>query len=59
MPKACSDFTSLPSAQRQHPRRCSLARDQKPPPLVRQADRKLGFVDNLVGKHVMQISLSQ
>lgn len=54
--KAClqqptyADVTSVPLAQRQHPRRSSLARNQKPPPLVRQADRKLNFVDNLVGK---------
>lgn len=45
-----ADITSVPLAQRQHPRRSSLARNQKPPPLVRQADRKLNFVDNLVGE---------
>ena len=45
-----ADITSVPSEQRQHPRRCSLPRNQKPPPLVRQAERKLNFVDNLVGK---------
>lgn len=45
-----ADVTSVPSEQRQHPRRCSLARNQRPPPLVRQAERKLTFVDNLVGK---------
>lgn len=45
-----ADATSVPSAQRQHPRRCSLAKNQKPPPLVRQAERKHNFVDNLVGK---------
>lgn len=42
--------SSLPSDQRQHPRRCSLARNQRPPPLVRQCERKVNFVDNLVGK---------
>jgi hypothetical protein len=42
--------TSVPAQQRQHPRRSSLARNQRPPPLVRQADRKVNFVDNLVGE---------
>jgi hypothetical protein len=45
-----ADVTSVPSQQRQHPRRSSLAKNQRPPPLVRQADRKVNFVDNLVGK---------
>jgi hypothetical protein len=49
-PLSYADITSAPSEQRQNPRRCSLARNQKPPPLVRQAERKLTFVDNLVGK---------
>jgi hypothetical protein len=44
-----ADVTSVPSQQRQHPRRSSLAKHQRPPPLVRQADRKVNFVDNLVG----------
>lgn len=47
-----ADVTSVPAPQRQHPRRCSLSRNQKPPPLVRQRDRKINFVDNLVGKHM-------
>jgi hypothetical protein len=42
--------TSVPAQQRQHPRRSSLAKHQRPPPLVRQADRKVNFVDNLVGE---------
>lgn len=42
--------TSVPAPQRQHPRRCSISKAQKPPPLVRQRDRKINFVDNLVGK---------
>jgi PHO85 cyclin-5 len=37
--------------QRQHPRRCSLAGGQRPPQLVRQSDRKVNFVDNLVGEY--------
>lgn len=45
-----ADVTSVPAQQRQHPRRSSLARNQRPPPLVRQADRKVNFVDNLVGE---------
>jgi len=48
-----ADATSVPSAQRQHPRRSSLAKNQKPPPLVRQAERKHNFVDNVVGKHIV------
>ena len=43
--------TAVPASQRQHPRRCSGFKNQKPPPLVRQRDRKISFVDNLVGKH--------
>jgi PHO85 cyclin-5 len=46
----CENVTFVPSNQRQHPRRSSLARHQKPPPLVRQSERKYNFVDNLVGK---------
>lgn len=45
-------ITSVPAPQRQHPRRCSVSKAQKPPPLVRQRDRKINFVDNLVGKHL-------
>lgn len=47
-----ADVTSMSSEQRQHPRRSSLVRSQKPPALVRQCERKINFVDNLVGKHV-------
>ena len=47
-----ADVTSVPAPQRQHPRRTSLSRNQRPPPLVRQRDRKINFVDNLVGKHI-------
>ncbi|KAK4548117.1 hypothetical protein LTR36_009986 [Oleoguttula mirabilis] len=43
-----ADVTSVPSEQRQHPRRSSVPRSQKPPPLVRQCERKVAFVDNLV-----------
>lgn len=45
-----ADITSVSALQRKHPRRCSLSRNQKPPSLVRQRDRKINFVDNLVGK---------
>jgi len=34
--------------QKQHPRRCSSSKALKPPSLVRQRDRKINFVDNLV-----------
>ncbi|KAK0913881.1 PHO85 cyclin-5 [Friedmanniomyces endolithicus] len=43
-----ADVTSVPSEQPQHPRRSSWERKQKPPPLVRQCERKINFVDNLV-----------
>ena len=48
-----ADVTSVPAQQRQHPRRISLAKHQRPPPLVRQADRKVNFVDNLVGEFML------
>jgi len=51
-----ADVTSVPSQQRQHPRRSSLAKHQRPPPLVRQADRKVNFVDNLVGESNLRIT---
>lgn len=46
-----ADITSVPRDQRQHPRRCSLSRNQKPPPLVRQSERKTSFVESLVGMY--------
>lgn len=45
-----AEVTSVPQEQRQHPRRSSLARSTRPPTLVRQNERKVNFVDNLVGK---------
>jgi len=40
----------LPAEQRQHPRRSSTSVQQRPPPpLVRQCERKINFVDSLVG----------
>lgn len=42
-----------PAQQRQHPRRTSIGsatRSGCPPSLVRQSDRKVNFVDSLVGK---------
>jgi len=51
-----ADVTSVPVDQRQHPRRNSLARNQKPPPLVRQCERKVTFVDHLVGKYGSSIT---
>ena len=47
-----ADVTSVPKEQRQHPRRNSLARSQRPPTLVRQDDRKVNFVESLVGKQL-------
>lgn len=49
-PPSYADVTSVPRQQRQHPRRCPLSRGQRPPTLQRQQDRKVNFVDNLVGK---------
>jgi hypothetical protein len=41
----------LPPAElRQNPRRTAAPRSGRPPSLVRQSDRKLSFVENLVGK---------
>lgn len=45
-----ADITSVPAEQRQNPRRSSLSRNQKPPTLQRQCERKINFVDNLVGE---------
>ncbi|KAJ6444115.1 G1/S-specific cyclin Pcl5 [Purpureocillium lavendulum] len=44
--------TSVPAELRQNPRRTagSHARSAAPPALVRQSDRKINFVDNLVGR---------
>lgn len=45
-----ADITSVHNPQQRHPRRSSLARNQKPPTLVRQCERKVNFVESLVGK---------
>nr|POE66176.1 hypothetical protein CFP56_54438 [Quercus suber] len=50
-----ADVTSAAAEQKQHPRRNSIARHQRPPSLVRQCERKINFVDNLVGKHETRI----
>lgn len=47
-----ADVTSVPKEQRQHPRRNSLARSNRPPTLQRQCDRKFNFVESLVGKQL-------
>lgn len=52
-----ADITSLSKDQRQHPRRCSLSRHQKPPTLQRQCERKVNFVESLVGKHFNPIHI--
>ncbi|CZT15577.1 uncharacterized protein RCC_12059 [Ramularia collo-cygni] len=49
--------TSVPAPQRQHPRRCSNSKAQKPPPLVRQRDRKINFVDNLVDSATQMVEV--
>ena len=40
----------IPSELRQHPRRTSIGSRGCPPALTRQCDRKVSFVDSLVGK---------
>ena len=55
-PPSYAEVTSVAQDQRQHPRRNSLARSQKPPSLVRQCDRKVNFVESLVGKHNTKVS---
>ncbi|KAK5110879.1 hypothetical protein LTR85_000717 [Meristemomyces frigidus] len=52
-----ADVTSVPLEHRQHPRRSSLARNQKPPPLVRQCERKVAFVDNLVDSATQMVEV--
>ncbi|TKA73543.1 hypothetical protein B0A55_06438 [Friedmanniomyces simplex] len=52
-----ADVTSVPSEQRQHPRRSSWERKQKPPPLVRQCERKVNFVDNLVDSATQMVEV--
>lgn len=51
-------ITSASAEQKHHPRRTSFARNQRPPPLVRQCERKISFVDNLVGKHETPAQIS-
>lgn len=52
-PPSYADVTSVPKQQQQpHPRR-ALSRNQKPPTLLRQCERKVSFVENLVGKHTV------
>ena len=47
-----------PLERHQHPRRCSLAGSKRPPTLVRQSERKVNFVDNLVGKLAILVPTS-
>ncbi|KAI7226112.1 hypothetical protein KC330_g8934 [Hortaea werneckii] len=56
-PPSYADITSVPTEQRQHPRRSSLARNQKPPPLVRQCERKISFVDSLVDSATQMVEV--
>lgn len=42
---------AIPASQRQNPRRTCGSDRRAPPPLIRQEERKLSFVDNLVGEH--------
>jgi len=56
-PPTYADVTSLPATQRQHPRRCSVSKDRRPPLLVRQRDRKIDFVDNLVDSATQMVEV--
>lgn len=42
---------AVPAQQRQHPRRSSTINQRPPPQLVRQVERKVNFVDCLVGQY--------
>ncbi len=48
LPSLRAEFLA-PVEQRQHPRRSSTLNHRPPPQLVRQCDRKVNFVDCLVG----------
>ncbi|KAK5115036.1 hypothetical protein LTR62_001733 [Meristemomyces frigidus] len=53
-----ADVTSVPVEQRQHPRRSSWdLRKQKPPQLVRQCERKISFVENLVDSATQMVEV--
>ncbi|KAF2770336.1 hypothetical protein EJ03DRAFT_270415 [Teratosphaeria nubilosa] len=52
-----ADVNSVPTEQRQHPRRSSLVRNQRPPPLIRQCERKTNFVDNLVDSATQMVEV--
>jgi hypothetical protein len=57
LPPLRTDF-ALPAVQRQHPRRSSTTINQRPPPqLVRQVERKVNFVDCLVGQYFFHLFL--
>jgi hypothetical protein len=49
-PQPAQPRLDLASDLRRNPRRTSISRPGCPPTLVRQCDRKVNFVDNLVGK---------
>ncbi|KAF1978126.1 hypothetical protein BU23DRAFT_251876 [Bimuria novae-zelandiae CBS 107.79] len=48
---------SLPTEQRHHPRRSSSGISRQPPPLVRQCDRKVNFVDCLVDSATQMVEV--
>ncbi|KAF2207495.1 hypothetical protein CERZMDRAFT_51103, partial [Cercospora zeae-maydis SCOH1-5] len=52
-----ADVTSVPPNHQPHPRRCSPSRGSRPPPLVRQRDRKVNFVDNLVDSATQMVEV--
>ncbi|KAF2479506.1 hypothetical protein BDY17DRAFT_227984, partial [Neohortaea acidophila] len=52
-----ADVTSLPQEQRQNPRRSFGTRNQKPPALVRQDDRKSNFVESLVDSATQMVEV--
>ena len=48
---------AVPAELRQNPRRTAAGSNARgcPPPLVRQSDRKINFVDSLVGRLMLQL----
>ncbi|PIB01127.1 G1/S-specific cyclin pas1 [Cercospora beticola] len=52
-----ADVTSVPPTHQPNPRRCSPSRSSRPPPLVRQRDRKVNFVDNLVDSATQMVEV--
>ncbi|KAF2083180.1 hypothetical protein K490DRAFT_60713 [Saccharata proteae CBS 121410] len=58
LPSLSSIDVPLPAEQRQNPRRCPTAVNHRaPPPLVRQSERKVNFVDSLVDSATQMVEV--